>query len=342
MLTLTAQHFGMTLNRKEIKAYTLENQAGIKVKILNYGGIISELHVPNKDQQNVDVVLGFDSFLPYLNKHPYFGAIIGRYANRIAEGSFKIDKRTYRLTKNFGKHQLHGGVDGFDKKIWYAETFQSEQQVSLKLSYLSKHGEEGFPGNLAVTVMYSLNKNNELKISYQALTDKDTPVNLTNHSYFNLAGKGTILNQDIQIFSEAVLQTDQDLIPTGSILSVNNTHLDLRTPKNMGQLLQNQSFDHAYILSNSFKNMVLVAKAVCPENGIKMEVLSNKPSIQFYTPNFEQKIMGKNDQFYEGRAAFCLETQHYPDAPNHPSFPSALVTHEQNYEYATIYKFGIA
>ncbi len=330
---------------KDVFLYTLENKNGLIAKITNYGAIVTSLIVPDKNGKFDDIVLGFDSLQDYLDGHPYFGAIVGRYGNRIAKGRFSLDGVEYTLATNNEKNHLHGGIKGFDKAVWNAEEFESNDGVGLKLSYISPDGEEGYPGNLSVKVTYTLTNNNELKIDYEAETDKATPVNITHHGYFNLAGAGKkdILDHILQIDADKYTVVDETLIPTGELRNVENTPMDFIAPHLIGERIEHVSggYDHNYVLNNNGK-MVKVIKVYEPESGRIMEVLTTEPGVQFYSGNFlDGTNIGKDGKVYYKHYGFCLETQHFPDSPNQPDFPSTILKPGEKYGYTTIYKFLI-
>ncbi len=330
---------------KDVFLYTLENKNGLIAKITNYGAIATSLIVPDKNGKFDDIVLGFDSLQDYLDGHPYFGAIVGRYGNRIAKGRFTLDGVEYTLATNNEKNHLHGGIKGFDKAVWDAEEFESDDGVGLKLSYLSPDGEEGYPGNLSVKVTYTLTNNNELKIDYEAETDKATPVNITHHGYFNLAGAGKkdILSHKLKIDADKYTVVDETLIPTGELRIVENTPMDFTTHHFIGKRIEQVpgGYDHNFVLNNNGK-MVKVIEVYEPESGRIMEVLTTEPGVQFYSGNFlDGTNIGKGGKVYYKHYGFCLETQHFPDSPNQPDFPSTILRPGEKYDYTTIYRFLI-
>jgi len=345
---MTKQSFGKTPAGEEVALYTLTNSKGITATITTYGGIVVSLQVPDQAGKLADVVLGFDTLDGYLKGHPYFGAIIGRYGNRIAKGRFTLDGVTHKLAQNNGENHLHGGLKGFDKVVWAA---REASERSLELSYLSKDGEEGYPGNLSVTVTYTLTEDNELRIDYAATTDKPTVVNLTNHSYFNLAGQGEgdILRHQVTINAERFTPVDAGLIPTGELRSVDGTPFDFRVPRAIGQGIDaadeqiklGKGYDHNFVLRWAAGTLRLAARVFEPGSGRIMEVLTTEPGLQFYTGNFlDGTITGKGGKVYHHRYGFCLETQHYPDSPNQPAFPSVVLRPGQRYQTTTVYKFS--
>jgi aldose 1-epimerase len=341
------QAWGKTGAGLAVDLYTLTNANGMVAKIMTYGGIVTELHVPDKAGKKGDVVLGFDTLEGYLAGHPYFGAITGRYANRIAKGKFKLDGKEYALAVNNGPNHLHGGLQGFDKRLWKAEPQQSNAGPALKLTYRSPDGEEGYPGTLDTTVVYTLTDRNELKIDYTAKTDKPTVVNLTNHSYFNLAGpgSGTILDHELTLMADRYTRADDTLIPTGELRSVRGTPLDFIQPHKIGARIEEiprsiGGYDHNYVLNSGGKSLATAARVYEPTTGRVMEVLTTEPGIQFYTGNFlDGTLKGKGGKTYEKHGAFCLEAQHFPDSPNKPTFPSPVLRPGKTYTQTTVYRF---
>ena len=343
--------FGTMPDGRTVVLYTLTNRPGITIKITNYGGRIVSIIVPDRHGERADVVLGFDNLDGYLENNPYFGALIGRYANRIGDARFALDGTVYHLPANDSQNCLHGGPQGFDKQVWTARELPGASPA-LELTYLSKDGEEGFPGDLSVKVVYALSDNNELKIAYSATTEKDTVINLTNHSYFNLAGQGSgnVLQQEMMINAERFTPVGPTLIPTGQIESVAGTPLDFRkmTPigahidENYPQLKYAKGYDFNYVLDRKGPGMVLAARAVDPKSGRELEVFTTEPGVQFYTGNFlDGTIHGKGGRVYDYRSAFTLETQHFPDSPNRPTFPSTELKPGQTYHQTTIFKFSV-
>jgi aldose 1-epimerase len=344
------QPFGKTADQEAIDLYTLTNANGVEVTIMTYGGTVVSLKVPDRAGKMTDVVLGYDNLEGYLKSSPYFGCIVGRYGNRIAKGAFSLNGHQYTLPKNDGENTLHGGTKAFDKVVWQAKEVKSKTGVGLSLSYLSKDGEEGFPGNLSVTVVYQLTNKNELKIDYSATTDKTTVINLTHHSYFNLAGEGSILNHEMMIDASRFTPVDNGLIPTGELRSVKGGPMDFMKPARIGarideqneQLVLGKGYDHNWVLNNSAGRLALAARAYEPASGRVMEVYTTEPGIQFYTGNFlDGSITGKGGQVYKKRYGFCLETQHFPDSPNKPSFPSTVLKPGRTYRSTTVYKFSV-
>ena len=349
---LTRKPFGRTADGVPVDLYTLTNSNGVQTAITNYGGIVVTLLVPDRQGRPADVVLGFESLEGYLAGHPYFGAIIGRYGNRIANGRFTLEGEEYTLAQNDHDNHLHGGIKGFDKAVWQAKEILDDTGPTLVLTYLSEDGEEGYPGNLAVTVRYALTDDNELVVHYEATTDKPTPVNLTNHSYFNLAGQGNgdILAHELVINADRFTPVDKGLTPTGEVRSVADTPLDFRKPTPIGarietdeeQLRLGGGYDHNFVLNKRGQEMSLAAGVHEPSSGRMMEVFTTEPGVQLYCGNFlDGTLLGKADKAYKRRYGLCLETQHFPDSPNKPNFPSTIVKPVETYSTTTVFRFSI-
>ncbi|PYS72792.1 MAG: galactose-1-epimerase [Acidobacteria bacterium] len=347
---VTKENFGKTSEGQNVDIYTLTNRRGAEVKITNYGGIITSLKVPDRKGKRDDIVLGFDNLDAYLKGSPYFGAIIGRYANRIAKGRFTLNGHQYTLAVNNGENHLHGGIKGFDKVVWTARPLKVPNGAALRLTYLSKDAEEGYPGNLSVRVIYTLTNANELKIEYWATTDKDTVINLTSHSYFNLAGQGIgdILNHQLLINARRFTATDAGSIPTGELKSVKGTPFDFTSAFRIGERINDddqqlkfaKGYDHNFVLNGRMGTLRQAAVVYEPTSGRSMEIWTTEPGIQFYTGNFlDGTLTGKDGKVYQQRYGFCLETQHFPDSPNHPSFPTAVLRRGQQYHTITIHRF---
>ena len=343
--------FGKTPDGQPVDLYVLSNKNGVEAAITNYGGAVVSLKVPDRNGKFGDVVLGYDALDGYVNDKSYFGAIVGRYGNRIGHAQFSIDGKTYTLAKNNGENSLHGGIKGFNKAVWAAKELPAKNGRSLELTYLSKDGEEGFPGNLHVRVVYTLTDSNELKIEYSATTDKKTVVNLTNHTYFNLAGPGSgdILGHQLVIEADKFTPVDAALIPTGELRDVLGTPFDFRKATAIGaridqddeQLKLGHGYDHNFVLRRaSGAPISLAARVVEPNTGRVLEVWTTEPGVQFYTGNFlDGTARGKGGLTYARRSAFCLETQHFPDSPNQPKFPSVVLNPGEKYSTTTMYKF---
>jgi aldose 1-epimerase len=348
-LDVQQKAFGKTPDGKTVELYTLTNARGMEVSIMTYGGIVVSLKVPDRDGNLADVVLGYDNLDDYVrNNSSYFGCIVGRYGNRIAKGRFTLNGREHRLAQNDNGNHLHGGIKGFDKAVWKARAIKSSDSAGVALTYLSKDGEEGYPGNLSVTVVYRLTSDNELKIDYSATTDKETVVNLTHHSYFNLAGKGSILGHQLMIAADRFTPVDHLLIPTGELRSVRGTPMDFTTSVAIGeridqkdeQLRFGRGYDHNWALNKS-GGMTLAARVYEPTSGRVLEVSTTEPGLQFYTGNFlDGSITGKGGWVYEKRHGFCLETQHFPDSPNQPRFPSTVLKPGGKYSTTTVFRFS--
>ncbi|WP_179021862.1 aldose epimerase family protein [Winogradskyella forsetii] len=352
-LPIVKSEFGKTNDSTSVQQYTLKNSNGVELNVITYGGRITSLKVPNKDGKLENVVLGHDTMEGYLrDDNPFFGALIGRFGNRIAKGKFTLDGKEYNLETNDGSNHLHGGVLGFDRVIWKVTPMEGKEDSALKLTYLSKDGEEGYPGNLEVTVIYTLTKDNALEVSYEATTDKTTVINLTQHAYFNLTGDFSkdILNHDVVIDADTYLPVDETLIPTGEIRKVEGTPFDFTSVKKIGkeigadneQLKRGQGYDHCWVLNGEKGDMRFVASAYDETSGRFMEILSTEPAIQFYTGNFlDGTLPNPNGGTYAHRTGFCLETQHYPDSPNQEAFPTTVLHPDETYSTKTTFKFSI-
>jgi aldose 1-epimerase len=339
--------FGKTGDGQAVDLYQFTNAKGMTVKIITLGGIVTEVWAPDRDGKLANVVLGFDNLEDYLKGHPFFGTLVGRVANRIAGAKFTLDGKTYRLVANNGPNALHGGLMGFDKMIWQAEPLPADGPLGLRLTYRSKDGEEGYPGTLTVTVTYMLTTDNELKIDYSATTDKSTPVNLTNHSYFNLTGgKDNILDHVVELEADQYTPVDKTLIPTGKIVTVKDTPFDFTKPTAIGARIQQVGgkpvgYDHNFVVRGGGKKLVLAARVHEPKSGRVLEMFTTEPGVQFYTGNFlDGKLKGHGGVVYQQYMGFCLEAQHFPDAVHHPHFPSILLEPDQTYRQTTVYKFA--
>ena len=349
---ISVQPFDTLEDGRSVQLFTLVNEEGMTVEIMDLGGIIVSLTAADFDGNFIDVTTGFASPQPYADGAGFMGAIVGRYANRIADGRFSLDGVEYSLAQNNGDNAIHGGLVGFDKKIWSAETFSNSDEAQLVLKAISEDGEEGFPGRVEVTVAYRLTDQNELFVDYYATTDKATVINLTNHAYFNLDGHaaGSISDHEITIYADQFTPIDNESIPTGEIASVANTPLDFRTAKPIGrdidsvhqQIQFGSGFDHNFVINHDEPGLVSLAASVySPRTGRIMNVYTDQPGVQFYTGNFlNGRLVGKDGAVYVRRGAFCLETQHFPDSPNKSGFPSTLLRPGEQYETRTIFEFG--
>jgi aldose 1-epimerase len=342
--------FHQTIDGVVVDLFTLNNNQGMEAVITNYGATVVALKVPDRYGQQMDVTLGYDTIDGYLGGNNYFGCIVGRYANRIAGGKFTLGGKQYTLAKNEGDNHLHGGIRGFDKVVWQSEKLADGSVSGLLLKYLSRHGEEGYPGSLAVAVTYRLTDKNELRIDYEAQTDQPTVINLTQHSYFNLAGSGSgdILDHTLTIFADQFTPVDKRLIPTGELRSVKGTPLDFTQPNRIGaritqddeQLILAGGYDHNWVLNKEEGQLTLAARVIESKSGRIMEVYTTEPGIQFYSGNFlDDRTAGKDGQIYGHRGGFCLETQHFPDSPNRPEFPTTVLESSTRYRSTTIYRF---
>jgi aldose 1-epimerase len=347
---ITQQIFGQMPDGRNVELYTLANDHDLEARIMNYGGTLVSLRLPDRNGVHGDVVLGFDEFTPYLSQHPYFGSLIGRYANRIAGASFTIDGKTFRLSANENRNHLHGGRIGFDKILWDAQPAESAEGPQLVLSHFSVAGEEGYPGNLSVRVTYTLTAQNELRLDYSASTDQATVINLTHHSYFNLAGAGTIHDHLLRLAAERYLPIDAELIPLGEQRSVRGTPFDFTSARSIGSEISSDNaqlqlaggYDHCWVLTQQSGACDLGAELYEPMSGRALTVFTTQPGIQVYSGNFlDGSIQGKQGQRYQRYSGLCLETQHFPDSPNQLAFPSTLVQPGAHYQQRTIFRFGV-
>lgn len=350
--SITREPFGTAPDGQPVELFTLTNAHGIELKAMSYGGIVVSLKTPDRDGRLGDIVLGYDGLQGYVDASPYFGAIIGRYGNRIGHARFELDGKTYTLAANDGANHLHGGTKGFDKVVWEAEPFENEDGVGIVFRYTSPDGEEGYPGTLEVSVTYTLTPSDSWVVEYDATTDKATPINLTQHAYFNLAdgGAGDILGHELLIAADQFTPVDSTLIPTGEILPVAGIPFDFRTPHAIGeriavsnpQLRFGGGYDHNWVLNGTpADGMSLAARVYEPTTGRTLEVLTTEPGIQFYSGNFlDGSITGKRGTVYRHRSGFCLETQHFPDSPNEPGFPSTILRPGEEYRSRTVFRFG--
>jgi aldose 1-epimerase len=336
---------------REVDLFVLTNESEMQASITTYGGIVTSLVTPDRSGELADVVLGFDDLDGYLAGHPYFGAVVGRYGNRIAGGRFTLDDQSYDLARNNDGNHLHGGYFGFDKALWSAQADLTEDGPRLQLHHVSPDGDEGYPGRLDVTVEYTLTHDNAIRIDYAAATDRPTPVNLTNHSYFNLAGPGgDILGHEVLINADRFTPVDDSMIPTGEILGVEGTPMDFRKPMTIGARIDGDEqqldfgcgYDHNFVLNGSDGRLSFAAKAFESATGRLMEVYTTEPGVQFYTANFlDGSITGKGGSRYGRRCALCFETQHFPDSPNKPQFPTTILRPGEKYRSTTLYRFSV-
>ena len=345
-MDLFKEEFGRLPAGTLVELYTLYNSQGLRARIMTYGAIVVSLEVPDRDGNIADITLGYDSLAGYLETTPYFGAVVGRYGNRIAKGRFTLEGQEYSLATNNGENHLHGGLQGFDKVVWTAKPVREESAVGVELSYLSTDGEEGYPGNLSCVVTYWITEDNELRITYEAVTDKATPVNLTHHSYFNLAGqgRGDILGHELKLEADLYTPVDESLIPTGELRPVQETPFDFTTPHAIGARIAQVpgGYDHNFVLRSGGGELSLAAHVFEPTSGRLMEIFTSEPGLQFYTGNFlDGTITGKVERVYHKHYGFCLETQHFPDSPNQPDFPSTILRPGETYQTRTVYKFSI-
>lgn len=352
LVTIEKLEYGTTAKGEKVESYKLKNQNGMEVDIITFGGRITDLKVPNKEGVSENVVIGFTSLAQYEKENPFFGALIGRYGNRIAKGKFSLDGKEYQLALNNAPNALHGGPQGYFNVVWKADEVKSGETASLKLSYISKDMEEGYPGNLKVFVTYTLTNDNQLEVLYEATTDKKTVVNLTQHSYFNLSGDftKTILDHELTLNADKLVPVDADLIPTGKLEDVAGTPFDFRTPKLIGkdinakndQLEKGKGYDHCWVLNNPEKGKTIIAKVYHAASGRIMEMTTDEPGIQFYSGNFLDGTLPTRDgKTYAHRTGLCLETEHYPDSPNQKNFPTTVLNPGEQYKTKTTFKFSV-
>jgi aldose 1-epimerase len=345
--------FGRAADGTAVEMFTLTNARGMEVRAISYGAIITSIRVPDRNGAVDDVVLGFDHIDGYLRTHPYFGAVVGRYGNRIARGRFTLDGKTYQLATNNGPNHLHGGVKGFDKAVWSGETIERDGGIGVAFTHTSADGDEGYPGALTMTVTYTVTPANELVVDYQATTDKATPVNLTQHTYFNLAGAGSsdILQHRLTLDADRFTPVDATLIPTGELAPVAGTPFDFRQPTAIGariddatspQIKNGGGYDHNFVLNRTGPGLVHAVKVEDPSTGRTLDVSTTEPGVQFYTGNFlDGSIAGKGGRVYRRRFGLCLETQHFPDSPNQPAFPSTILRPGERLQSKTVFAFGV-
>nr|PZN33013.1 MAG: galactose-1-epimerase [Chloroflexota bacterium] len=349
-MALQHQVWGTTADGAAVDLFTLTSGAGLEARVMTYGATLVSLRAPDRAGNVSEVTLGFDTLDAYLAGHPFFGSVVGRYGNRIAGGRFQLGGATFQLARNNGPNHLHGGERGFDKVLWRARELSGGDEPAVELTYLSPDGEEGYPGNLSVAVTYTLTAQGELRIDYRATTDRETVVNLTNHAYFNLAGGGPIYEHELELAAEHFLPTDATQIPTGERRPVRGTVMDFTTPTPIGARIHaddeqlrfaNGGYDHTWVLSEESGTYRLAARVYEPRSGRVMEVFTTQPGVQFYTGNFlDGSLRGRGGQVYAKHTGFCLETQHFPDSPNHPDFPSTVLAPGEEYRHTTAFRFG--
>jgi len=345
-MTVEKAPYGNLPDGREVDIYTLTNAKGMRARLTNYGAITVSLEVPDAGGALTDVTLGYETLEGWLTSTSYFGATVGRYANRIAKGKFTLEGKTYTLATNNDENHLHGGIQGFDKQLWNAETVQTDDAVGVRFTYLSKDGEEGYPGNLQVTALYTLTDDNEFKVAFSATTDKPTVVNLAHHTYWNLAGPaaGDVLGHELMLAADKYTPVDEGLIPTGELKPVKDTPMDFTTPTAIGARIDQVEggYDHNFVLRGDYgKGVRLAARAVEPKSGRVMEIYTDQPGIQFYSGNFlDGTVTGKGGVAYKKHYGFCLETQHYPDSPNKPDFPTVVLRPGETYTHTMIHKFS--
>jgi len=344
---VAVRRFGSTRLGAPVDEYTLTNGSGVSTSILTWGGIVRTLIAPDRNGKPADVVLGFDSLEPYEDRHPYFGTITGRFANRIARGTFTLNGERYTLAINNGPNHLHGGIDGFDRTVWKARSESTDDAAKVILSHTSPDGDEGYPGEVQAQVTYTLSNDNSLRIDYEATTSKPTPINLTNHSYFNLAGhdSGDVLEQELMIDAAQIVPVDETQIPTGVLASVAGTPFDFTKFHPIGERIAqvHGGYDHTFVVSGDQPGLRLIAKALDRNSGRSLEVLTTEPGVQLYTGNFlDGSLSGKRGARYHKHAGFCLETQHFPDSVNQPNFPSTILRPGETYRQTTVYRLGVS
>ncbi len=343
-MKITKKIFGYTSEGTEVNIFSLKNDNGVSADVINYGGIVTSLVVPDRDGISGDIVLGFDNLENYLAGHPYFGALVGRYANRIANARFELGGEVYHLAANHGNNHLHGGIRGLDKVIWDYEVLPGRDAGILRLKYFSPDGDEGYPGNLTIQTDFMLNNKNELHFNYMANTDKATPVNITHHGYFNLTGGyNSVLDHELKINGSFFTEVNDEIIPTGKLLPVEGTAMDFRKMKPVGKDITDVpgGYDHNYVLDSINEPVNLAAILYEPDHGRRMEVFTTQPGMQLYTGNFlDGTITGKGGTVYHKHWGLCLETQHFPDSPNQPSFPDAILRPGEEYSHSVIFRFS--
>lgn len=345
-VSVKREAFGVLADGTPVDVFTLAAGSGVEAKIMNFGAALVSLRAPDRNGHSEDITLGFDTLAGFAGEHPYFGVTVGRCANRISRGRFVLDGREYLLARNVGPNHLHGGIKGFDKAVWGALPFSEPDAAGVRMTYLSRDMEEGYPGNLSVVVTYRLTADDALKIDYEAVTDRPTPVNLTNHAYWNLRGQGQgdVLGHVVRVEADGFTEIDGDLMPTGRILSVKGTPLDFTSPHAIGERIDRVpgGYDHNFVLRSGGGRLALAARVHEPVSGRVLEIHTDQPGIQFYTGNFlDGTITGKAGRVYRKHYGFCLETQHFPDSPNHPEFPSIILRPGAKYRTATVHRFYV-
>ena len=340
-LAIQSEPYGTTTDGQEITQFLLSNDKGMSVSIISYGAIVTALYLPDRAGKSENITLGFNTLAEYEKKGPYFGAICGRYANRIAEGKFSLDGKEYQLAQNIHPSHLHGGEQGFDKKVWAAESFSDNSEVGVRLNYVSPDGEEGYPGKLTLRVVYSLNNDNELKIDYTATSDQATPINVTNHCYWNLAGTGNILDHELVLNCDRYLPVSDIAIPIGELAAVKETPMDFTSAHKIGERIKQVEggYDHCWVINSAENQPALCARVKDPQSGRIMEISTTEPGVQFYTGNFLDGTEASGG--YEKHGGFCLETQHFPNSPNQPKFPNTILKPGKVYQQTTIHKFSV-
>lgn len=340
-LAVQSEPYGTTADGEEITQFLLSNQKGMSVNIINFGAIVTAIYLPDRDGKAENITLGFDSLAGYEKKGPYFGAICGRCANRIADGKFTLNGKEYQLAQNNPPSHLHGGEAGFDKKVWAAESYSNPDEVGVRLSLVSPDGEEGYPGKLTLKVVYSLNNENEFKVDYTATTDQATPINVTNHCYWNLSGEGKILDHELVLNCDQYLPVTEEAIPTGKLAPVKDTPMDFTSAHKIGERIDQVEggYDHCWVVNASDKQPAFCARAKDPESGRVMEVYTTEPGVQFYTGNFLDGTPASGG--YPKHGGFCLEAQHFPNSPNQPEFPNTILKPGEVYEQTTVHKFSV-
>lgn len=340
-LAIQSEPYGTTADGQEITQFLLSNDKGMSVNLINFGAIVTAVYLPDREGKSENITLGFNTLAEYEKKGPYFGAICGRYANRIADGKFTLDGKEYQLAQNNPPSHLHGGEQGFDKKVWASESFSNEKEVGVRFSYVSPDGEEGYPGKLTLRVVYSLNNDNELKIDYTATSDQATPINVTNHCYWNLAGSGTVLDHELVLNCDQYLPVTDAAIPTGELATVKGTPMDFTSAHKIGERIAQVEggYDHCWVLNSADQQPAFCARVKDSQSGRVMEISTTEPGVQFYTGNFLDGTEASGG--YEKNGGFCLEAQHFPNSPNQSEFPNTILKPGKVYEQTTIHKFSV-